>query len=99
MKKKIILELFRKYFKYSSPVDMYKNLNESINTERNKIQTESIKNALIDLKKDTENVPKVDVNKTGENNKIIDTVKLILYFNEKKSRRRWFKNTNTKPNA
>ena len=35
--KKINLELFRKYFKYSSPVDMYKNLNESINSERNKI--------------------------------------------------------------
>ena len=36
--KKINLRLFRKYLKYSSPVDVYKNLNESINTERNKIQ-------------------------------------------------------------
>ena len=38
--KKINLELFKRYFKYSSPVDIYKNLNESINTERNKIQTD-----------------------------------------------------------
>ena len=30
---------------------MYKNLNESINTEKNKIQTKSIKNALTNLKK------------------------------------------------
>ena len=37
--KKISLELFRKYFECLSPLDMYKNLNESINTERNKIQT------------------------------------------------------------
>ena len=44
--KRISLELFRKYFEYSSPVDMYKNLNESINTKRNKIQTKSIKNKL-----------------------------------------------------
>ena len=36
--KKINIQLFRKYFKYSSPVDMYKNLNKSVNTERNKIQ-------------------------------------------------------------
>ena len=38
--KKINLELFKRYFKYSSRVDIYKNLNESINTERNKIQTD-----------------------------------------------------------
>ena len=32
--KKINLELFRKFFKYLSSVDMCKNLNESINTEK-----------------------------------------------------------------
>ena len=47
--KKINLDLFRKYFEYLSPVDMYKNLIESINSKRNKIQTESIKNALTDF--------------------------------------------------
>ena len=50
--KRISLELFRKYFEYSSPVDMYKNLNESINTGKNKVQMGSIKNALT-LKKKT----------------------------------------------
>ena len=79
--KNISLELFRKYFEYLSPVDMYKNLNDSINTERNKIQTESIKNAFTDFKKDTENTPKDNANKIEEK-KIIDIVEHILYFNE-----------------
>ena len=61
---------------------MYKNLNDSINTERNKIQTESIKNAFTNFKKDTENTPKDNANKTEENKKIIDIVEHILYFNE-----------------
>ena len=80
--KKINRELFRKHLKYSSPVDMYKNLNKSINTERNKIQTKLIKNALIDLKRDVENMPKDNANKIEENNKIIDIIEHILYFNE-----------------
>ena len=80
--KKINLELFRKYFKYLSLVDMYKNLNESINTEINKIQTELIKDALTNFKKDTENMSKDNANKIEENNKVIDIVEHILYFNE-----------------
>ena len=64
--KKINLELFKRYFKYSSLVDLHKNLNESINTERNKIQTESINNAVTNLKKDTENTPKSNANKIEE---------------------------------
>ena len=61
---------------------MYKNLNDSINTERNKIQTESIKNAFTNFKKDTGNTPKDNANKIEENKKIIDIVEHILYFNE-----------------
>ena len=80
--KKINLDLFRKYFEYLSPVDMYKNLIESINSKRNKIQTESIKNALTDFKKDNKNTPKDNANKIEENKKIIDIVEHILYFNE-----------------
>ena len=34
--KKIKLELFKRYFKYSSPIDMYKNLNKLINIEKKK---------------------------------------------------------------
>ena len=61
---------------------MYKYLNKSINTERNKIQTKPIKNALTDLKKDVENKPKDNANKIEVNNKIIDIVEHIFYFNE-----------------
>ena len=81
--KEINLELFRKYFKYSSPVHVYKNLNELINTDANKVQANSIKSALTDFKKDTENRPKDIANKIEENSKIIDIVEHILYFNEK----------------
>ena len=80
--KEINLALFRKHFKYSSPVDMYKNLNKLVNTERNKTQTKSIKNALIDLDKDVGNTPKCNANKNEKNNKRIDIVEHILYFNE-----------------
>ena len=61
---------------------MYKNLNESINTDRNKIQVNLIKNVLTDLKRDTENTPKDNTNKIEENNKIIDVVEHILHLNE-----------------
>ena len=74
--------MFGKYFKYSSPVDMYKNLNKSINTDKNKIEVNLIKNALTNLKKDTENTPKENANKIKEINKIIDIVEHILNFNE-----------------
>ena len=81
--KKINFNLFRKYFEYISPVDMYKNLIESINIKRNKIQTESIKNTLTNLKKDTpKNTPKDNANEIEENKKITDIVEHILYFNE-----------------
>ena len=69
-------------FKYSIPADMYKNLNESINTDRNRIQVNLIKNVLSDLKRDTENTPKDNTNKIEENNEIIDVVEHILHLNE-----------------
>ena len=50
---------------------MYKKLNESINTKRNEIQTELIKNSLTNLKKDTNKTPK-DFN----------IIEHILYLNE-----------------
>ena len=61
---------------------MYKNLNESINTYKDKFQINLIKSALTDLKKDVENTPKDYVNKIEEDSKIIDIVEHILYFNE-----------------
>ena len=62
---------------------MYKNLNESINTYKDKFQINLIKSALTDFKKDVENTPKDYVNKIEQDSKIIDIVEHILYFNEK----------------
>ena len=61
---------------------MYKVLNETNNTERNKTQVDLIKSALTDLKKDTENTSKGDVNKIEENDKVMDIVGHIIYFND-----------------
>ena len=61
---------------------MYKVLNETKNTERNKTQVDLIKSALTDLKKDTENTSKGDVNKIEENDKVMDILEHIIYFND-----------------
>ena len=61
------------------------------NTEEHNIQVNLIKNALIDLKKDTGNESKDDVNKIEEMNKIADIVELILYFNNDDEQRKGLK--------
>ena len=61
---------------------MYKVLNETKNKQRNKTQVDLIKSALTDLKKDTENTSKGDVNKIEENDKVMDIVEHIIYFND-----------------
>ena len=42
-------KLFKEYFNYSSPSDMYKNLNKTTNTENNKVRVNMIKNNLASL--------------------------------------------------
>ena len=79
--KTINLYLFNYYFKYLSPSDMYKKLREA-DTENNKVKTDFIKDDVVNLKKDIENVSKDDVDKIKEMNKIADIVELIIYFNE-----------------
>ena len=93
-KKETNLELFKKYFKYSSPVDMYKYLKRQ--QTQKEIQTESIKNTLTNLRKDAENAPKDNANKIKENNKIIDIVEHILCLNEENQQG---SNLNTRSNA
>ena len=61
---------------------MYNTLSDTKNTERHNIQVNLIKSSLINLKEDTENTSKDDVNKIEEMNKIVNIVELILYFNE-----------------
>ena len=42
-------KLFKEYFNYSSPSDMYKNLNKTTNTENNKVRANMTKNNLTSL--------------------------------------------------
>ena len=79
--KTINLKLFKKYFNYQNPSNMYNSLSDTKNTAKHNIQVNLIKSGLIDLKKDNGNASKNDVNKIEEMNKIADTVELILYFN------------------
>ena len=60
---------------------MYKKLREA-DTENNKVKPDFIKDDVVNLKKDIENVSKDDVDKIKEMNKIADIVELIIYFNE-----------------
>ena len=61
--KTIDLELFRKYFGYLIPSNIYKVLSDTKITKGNKTQADLIKNNLTNLKTDTENTPKDEVNK------------------------------------
>ena len=74
-------KLFKKYFKYQSPSNMYNSLSDIKNTEHN-TQVNLINSGFIDLKKDTGNASKDDVNKTEEMHRIADIVELILNFNK-----------------
>ena len=78
--KKVNLELFRYYFKYSSPSNMYKELNKT-ETEKNEVKIDFIENDIADLKKYIENVSKDGVEKIETLNRIKDIVELILDFN------------------
>ena len=80
--KNINNELFQKYFtNYPSPSDMYKKLRET-EGKRNEDQVYAIKKVLNKMKKLIENVPEDRKLKIEENQKIIDIVERILYFNQ-----------------
>ena len=75
-------DLFREYFKYQSPKDMYKKLIETENTEINQIKLDFIKKTLNRLQKIVDYVPKDKTYKTEENKKIISIAERILEFNQ-----------------
>ena len=79
--KNISNELFKKYFRYPSPSTMYNALSDTKITERNKIQVGLIKSDLTNLKRDTGNTPKGEMDKIKENIEVLDIAELILYFN------------------
>ena len=82
-KKYINKKLFNYYFNYSNPDSMFKRLRDS-SDEKNKSVVESINEKLTKLKNIVKNVPKDEVSKFEENEKIIDIVERILELNSEK---------------
>ena len=79
---KISNELFKEYFTdYQSPSNMCKKLSES-KSAVNEVRVESIKKVLSKLQRIIDYVPKDNAFKIEENEKIIDIVERILYFNQ-----------------
>ena len=82
-KKYINKKLFNYYFNYSNPDSMFKRLRDS-SDEKNKSVVESINEKLTKLKNIVKNVPKDEVSKFEENEKIIDIIENILELNNEK---------------
>ena len=80
--KKIDPESFREYFEYSSPSDMYKNLSETIDSEKNETQVNAIKNNLANLMELIKNSPTTDANKIINRNNMQEIIERLLEFNK-----------------
>ena len=90
--------LFNYSFKFKQPGDLAKKVFEIKDKKKNNDFVEKINIRWSKLKDRTENMSK-DEKENEELNKILEIVKDILNFNKKKTIRRRFKNTKTKPNA
>ena len=73
-------ELSEKYFRYLSPIDMYKALNEITGLEENKAQVNAIGNGLASLMKKIES--KQDIKKIENGNRMLEIVERISNFNQ-----------------
>ena len=71
-------ELFKKYFVYSSPSNLYKNLNKTRGSEENKAQVNAIKDKLAKLIEAIKRSPTSDVKKIENRNNMLKIVKRIL---------------------
>ena len=80
-KKTIKLEFFKNYFKYQDPSSMLRNLEDTNNKERNKIQASLIKKALTDFKNEIKIMSKNDI-ESEKPNEVVNAVEKILEFNE-----------------
>ena len=67
--------------------------------KKNKNLVESSNTKLTKMKNIVKNVPKDEVPRVEENEKIINIVETILELNSEKKIRKRLKNINTKPNA
>ena len=68
------------YFRYLSPIDMYKALNEITGLEENKAQVNAIGNRLASLTKKIES--KQDIKKIENGNRMLEIVERISNFNQ-----------------
>ena len=82
-KENINNELFSYYFDYLSPENMFKKLRDA-SDEKRKNMVESINEKLTKQKNIFKNVPRDEVSKFEENEKIIDIVEKILELNNEK---------------
>ena len=73
---------FKENFEYSSPSNMYKNLNTTADIEENKIKVNKIKNNLADLVMKIKNNPTNNTKKIRNRNNMVEIVKLILKCNQ-----------------
>ena len=76
--------LFREYFKYQGPDSMLKDLNNTRNTERNDIQVDLIRNALIDSNNKIKSIYENEI-RFEQPNEIADIAEKILEFNRQQS--------------
>ena len=72
---------FKDNLEYSSPSNMYKNLNTTADIEENKIKVNKINN-LADLVMKIKNNPTNNTKKIRNRNNMVEIVKLILKFNQ-----------------
>ena len=75
-------KLFREYFEYLNPSDMYKNSNKTTGLEENKAQVNTIKNRLANLMEAFISNPTSDAKKIENRNQMLEIVERILYFNQ-----------------
>ena len=80
--KKVSLDLFKRYFDYLNPSSMYKALNETKISGKNRAQVNTIENRLTNLIVTLKGSPKSDSERLKNRNNMLDIAELILYFNE-----------------
>ena len=81
--KSINEELFKKYFNFQRPSDMFKYLYQTNDKEKNHELLNIIKSGLKDFKKENKKISEEE-RITEKSDKIIKTVKKILKFNKRK---------------
>ena len=80
--KMIDFKSYREYFEYLSPSDMYKNLNNTIASEKNEAQANVIKDNLANLMEEFKNSPTSNAKKIKNKNNMVKIVERILEFNQ-----------------